>query len=80
MMNSQALFGDYETVSALNIYELIRPKNADYVSMIAYHWNGKERELIHDEEDGQQESGSAASGAGKVAAGLQDRDAFFGKP
>jgi TIGR02680 family protein len=82
MMNSQALFGDYETVSALNIYELIRPKNADYVSMIAYHWNGKERELIHDEQDGQEESGSADSPSteGKVAAGLQDRDAIIGKP
>lgn len=53
MMNSQALFGDYETVPALNIYELIRPKNANYVSVIAYHWNGKERQLI-DEEESQQ--------------------------
>ncbi|WKB35373.1 hypothetical protein QS257_17665 [Terrilactibacillus sp. S3-3] len=53
MMNSQALFGDYETVSALNIYELIRPKNANYVSVIAYHWNGRERRLIHHEEEEQ---------------------------
>ncbi|RYL95841.1 hypothetical protein EWI07_01295 [Sporolactobacillus sp. THM7-4] len=51
MMNSQALFGDYETVPALNIYELIRPKNANYVSMIAYHWNGKQRQLIHEEDE-----------------------------
>lgn len=50
MMNSQALFGDYATVPALNIYELIRPKDADFVSVIAYHWNGKERQLIGDAE------------------------------
>lgn len=53
MMNSQALFGDYETVPALNIYELIRPKNADFVSLIAYHWNGSQRRLIPDEEEQQ---------------------------
>lgn len=51
MMNSQALFGDYATVSALNIYELIRPKDADFVSVIAYHWNGRERQLIENVEE-----------------------------
>lgn len=53
MMNSQALFGDYETVPALNIYELIRPEDADYVSVIAYHWNGRERQLIHEAQEEQ---------------------------
>ncbi|RYL98357.1 TIGR02680 family protein [Sporolactobacillus sp. THM7-7] len=51
MMNSQALFGDYETVSSLNIYELIRPENANFVSVIAYHWNGKERQLLHEADE-----------------------------
>ncbi|CAM3264093.1 TIGR02680 family protein [Sporolactobacillus spathodeae] len=46
MMNSQALFGDYETVPALNIYELIHMEKQDFVTVIAYNWNGKARELL----------------------------------
>ncbi|WP_036145600.1 TIGR02680 family protein [Lysinibacillus sp. BF-4] len=46
IMNSQAIWGDYDTVSNLAIAELIRPKNADYVTVLNYRWNGKERELI----------------------------------
>src|SRR5690625_7917832 len=34
IMNSQFLWGDYDTVSSLAIYELLRPKNADFVSEI----------------------------------------------
>lgn len=40
MMNSQVLWGDYDTVHKLSISELIRPKNADCVSVIRYHWDG----------------------------------------
>lgn len=43
IMNSQAIWGDYETVSALAISELVRPKNADFVTVVNYTWNGKER-------------------------------------
>ncbi|BAQ10199.1 chromosome segregation atpase-like protein [Bacillus sp. OxB-1] len=43
IMNSQVLWGDYETISALSICELIRPKNADFVSVMRYHWNGLKR-------------------------------------
>ena len=46
MINSQILWGDYETVPALAIYQLIRPQNAKFVSVIAYTWNGKNRELV----------------------------------
>lgn len=46
MINSQILWGDYETVPALAIYQLIRPQNAKYVSVIGYTWNGKIRELV----------------------------------
>lgn len=46
MMNSQALYGEYETVSSLNTYELIRSRNANFVSTIHYHWNGRSKELI----------------------------------
>lgn len=44
--NSQVLFGDYETVPALSIYELIRPENATYVTTIRYKWNGRTREIV----------------------------------
>lgn len=45
IMNSQALWGDYDTISSLSICELVRPKNADYVTVIRYHWDGKQRSL-----------------------------------
>ncbi|MGF7396766.1 TIGR02680 family protein [Thermoanaerobacterium thermosaccharolyticum] len=46
IMNSQVLWGDYDTVPELSIYELIRPKNASYVSLIKYKWDGKIRHLV----------------------------------
>ena len=46
IMNSQALWGDYDTVSHLAIAELVRPKNASYVTVIRYSWDGKIRRLI----------------------------------
>ena len=45
IMNSQAVWGDYDTVSKLSICELVRPKNAPYVTVIRYYWNGKVRTL-----------------------------------
>ena len=44
--NSQVLFGDYETVPALGIYELIRPENVQFVTLIRYLWNGESRRLV----------------------------------
>lgn len=49
IMNSQALWGDYDTVSSLSICELVRPKNADYVTVIRYEWDGKQKTLVFDE-------------------------------
>lgn len=46
IMNSQALWGDYDSVSHLAIAELIRPKNAPYVTVIRYTWDGKVRRLM----------------------------------
>ncbi len=46
IMNSQALWGDYDVVPALAICELIRPKNAPYVSVVRYVWNGRVRALV----------------------------------
>ena len=47
--NSQALYGDYETVPSLSIYELIRPENVTFVTSLRYHWNGRERILVEEE-------------------------------
>jgi uncharacterized protein (TIGR02680 family) len=49
IMNSQALWGDYDTISSLSICELVRPKNADYVTVIRYQWDGKQKSLVFDE-------------------------------
>ncbi len=46
IINSQSLWGDYDTVSALSICELVRPLNVPYVSVVRYHWNGKVRKLL----------------------------------
>lgn len=48
IINSQILWGDYDTVSRLSICELVRPKNADYVTVIRYLWNGQYRSLLVD--------------------------------
>ncbi|OLS38299.1 TIGR02680 family protein [Alkalihalophilus pseudofirmus] len=58
VMNSQALWGDYDTVPSLAIAELLRPKNADFVTVMRYRWDGNTREpvaLMEDEVDGQLE-------------------------
>ncbi|SDI53574.1 TIGR02680 family protein [Natribacillus halophilus] len=41
IMNSQVLWGDYDTVPSLSIYELLRAKNADFVTTVRYRWNGE---------------------------------------
>ncbi len=45
IMNSQVLWGDYDTISSLAICELVRPKNEGFVSVIRYYWDGKTRHL-----------------------------------
>lgn len=46
IINSQVLWGDYDTVPSLAIYHLIRPLNAKCVTVMKYIWNGKVRTLI----------------------------------
>lgn len=46
IINSQILYGDYETVPNLAIYQLLRKENAKFVSVIPYHWNGISRTLV----------------------------------
>ncbi|GAB6171201.1 TIGR02680 family protein [Paradesulfitobacterium aromaticivorans] len=48
IINSQALWGDYDTVANLAICELVRPKNASWVTVIRYLWDGKVRRLLED--------------------------------
>lgn len=45
IMNSQVIWGCYETVPALKISELYRPLGAQMVTVIQYTWNGHERKL-----------------------------------
>ena len=45
IMNSQALWGCYAAVPALNIAELYRPQNAQIVTVLRYHWDGHIRTL-----------------------------------
>ncbi|MBA4493433.1 TIGR02680 family protein [Paenactinomyces guangxiensis] len=47
VMNSQALWGDYDKVKSLSICEIVRPKNAPFVTVMRYHWNGHNLELSH---------------------------------
>lgn len=46
ILNSQILWGDYDTVDDLSICELIREENDDVVTVLRYHWNGKEKVLL----------------------------------
>jgi len=51
MMTSQVLWGCYDTVPSLSIYELFRPKDVGFVTLIRYHWNGYLRQLVDETAD-----------------------------
>ena len=59
LINSQVLWGDYDTLDALAIYQLIRPENAKFVTVMPYLWNGKTRELMEDEDEMEQRAARA---------------------
>lgn len=40
MMTSQVLWGCYDTVPSLSICEICRPKDASYVTVLRYFWDG----------------------------------------
>lgn len=48
MMTSQVLWGCYDTVPKLSIYEVHRPKDADWVTLFHYRWNGRYKEYIEE--------------------------------
>lgn len=47
IINSQVLWGDYDTIEDLSICELIRPQNSSVVTVERYRWNGKYKEIIN---------------------------------
>ena len=49
IMNSQVLWGDCDTLDALAIYQLIRPQNAKFVTVMSYIWNGKKKQMLDNE-------------------------------
>ncbi|MGN0335783.1 MAG: TIGR02680 family protein [Lachnospiraceae bacterium] len=49
IINSQVLWGDCDTLDALAIYQLLRPENAKFVTVMPYLWNGKAKEMLDDE-------------------------------
>lgn len=46
MMTSQVLWGCYDTVPKLSISEIYRPKDANFVTVFRYRWNGRRKELV----------------------------------
>ncbi|MBD2870801.1 TIGR02680 family protein [Paenibacillus arenilitoris] len=46
MMTSQVLWGCYDTVPKLGICEIYRPKDANYVTVLRYRWDGRRLEPI----------------------------------
>lgn len=46
IINSQVLWGDCDTLDALAIYQLQRPENAKFVTVMSYLWNGSCREAL----------------------------------
>lgn len=50
IMNSQVLWGDCDTLDALAIYQLLRPQNAKFVTVMPYLWNGHAKELLESEQ------------------------------
>ena len=60
IINSQVLWGDCDTLDALAIYQLLRPENAKFVTVMPYLWNGKAKEMLEDEEELEQRAAEFA--------------------
>ncbi len=57
IINSQGLWGDYDTAGRLAISELVRPKNAPFVTVVPYLWDGAARHLQVSVESEQRDNG-----------------------
>lgn len=67
IINSQVIWGDYDTVRRLAVCELVRPKNAPYVSVMRFLWDGRQRHLLLDDQVADvvgQAAGNGAPGVG----------------
>lgn len=62
IINSQVLWGDCDTLDALAIYQLIRPGNAKFVTVMPYLWNGYKKELLEREEEVEQRGSEIGQG------------------
>ena len=60
IINSQVLWGDCDTLDALAIYQLLRPENAKFVTVMPYLWNGKAKEMLENEEKMEQRAAEFA--------------------
>lgn len=49
IINSQTLWGDYDTIPLMAICELIKPVGSKAVSVERYRWNGKNKEIVINE-------------------------------
>lgn len=47
IMTSQVLWGCYDTVPSLAIYEIYRPKDTEFVTLFHYRWDGESKVLIN---------------------------------
>lgn len=45
IVNSQALWGCYETVPSIEIAELFHERDSDFISVVLYEWDGKIKKL-----------------------------------
>lgn len=65
IMNSQAVWGEYDVVPELNIYSLMRPLNAPFVTLVKFHWDGRMRRPLDAgaERSGETEAADDADGA-----------------
>ena len=65
IMNSQAVWGEYDVVPELNIYNLLRPLNKPFVTLVKFHWNGRVRQPLDAgaEGSGETEAADDADGA-----------------
>lgn len=48
IINSQVLWGDYDTIKDLSICEIIRPNNSNVITVDRFRWNGKYKEQVID--------------------------------
>lgn len=55
ILNSQALWGTYETVDALSIADIIRPQNTKDVTVMLYKWDGLEKKPVQSDRGNESE-------------------------